>query len=154
MSADASAVRKGRAMTAAPRITDLDGPPVVGRRYWVPTVTFAYTLWVEAPRAWPVFLPRHSDAEFFDFPDPHYHVDPRFIGPAVWRRLGYFGGIEDTVDTAAYAMLQSMPLARRRDGVLHPPAPVWRLRMCCASQFCCSRTSAVSVKAQASPRAK
>lgn len=66
------------------RVTDLSGPPIVGERYTVPLVRYKWSHFGE--RLWPVFLPQHNDAEFFDFPHPHYHLDPRFVSERVFRQ--------------------------------------------------------------------
>jgi hypothetical protein len=58
-------------------LSDLREPPVVGRFYMVPTVP-NYP-WYGRRADWPVLGPLHEDAEFFNFPTPHFHVDLRFL---------------------------------------------------------------------------
>lgn len=59
-----------------PRLSDLTGPPEIGRVYWVPTVRGT---WHNETRNWPVIGPKHHDRAELDFPWLHYHIDPRFI---------------------------------------------------------------------------
>jgi len=55
----------------------------VGRIYRVPAVLV--TGWWHY-RGWlPVIGPMHEDAEFLNFPWPHFHVDWRFAPEAVWE---------------------------------------------------------------------
>lgn len=103
------------------RITFLSEPPVVGRKYLVPTVFYGW-LHQAKPRTWPVLLPFHSDADFLAFPDPHYHVDARFLSPSDWQRANSYSSYYDAPTTC-----QGVPLARR--GETHPPI-VWRARTC------------------------
>jgi nitrite reductase/ring-hydroxylating ferredoxin subunit len=107
------------------RVIELSAPPVVGRWYLVPTVRWGYMN--DVARDWPVFLPKHEDARFFEFKDVHYHPDPRFISKAldalVW-------GI-DAPDQLGN--LQRAPLARKLHGPwskIEPGEPVWRRRLC------------------------
>lgn len=60
-----------------PRIADLREPPVPGRYYLVPVIR-SYP-WHGRVSDWPVLGPLHEDADFFNFPTPHYHVDVRFL---------------------------------------------------------------------------
>lgn len=109
---------------AAPikRVTELTAPPVVGEWYLVPTVRFGYAS--DAARDWPVFLPKHEDARFFNFTDVHYHPDPRFLSKDLRKLLGG--------DEYGLAQSQRMPIARKRWGVwaVDPPAAIWRRRRC------------------------
>lgn len=88
-----------------PLIQDLREPPVVGRFYMVPVV---HHVWHNAEADWPVLGPMHTDADFFNFHDRHYHVDARFVPSALVRKVaGSTGG--DIVGAA-----QAYPLAKRR----------------------------------------
>lgn len=57
-------------------LSELRGPPTVGKRYLVPAIDYP---WNNRRSIWPVLGPLHADAEFFDFPRAHYHIDPRFL---------------------------------------------------------------------------
>lgn len=115
------------------RITMLSGPPVLRRRYLVPTVTY---FWLSgADQVYPVFLPKHEDAEHLNFASLHYHVDPRFLSAAAWNkakrrvRLSEY----DRDDYAAFRSCQGYPLARRSfdaDGQAPHPPIVWRSLVC------------------------
>jgi nitrite reductase/ring-hydroxylating ferredoxin subunit len=35
----------------------------------------------------PVLLPVHEDAEYFDFPYLHFHIDFRFVSDDLWERM-------------------------------------------------------------------
>lgn len=113
------------------RITNLSAPPVVGKHYLVPTV---YWLWEGyTPRHWPVFLPKHSDARFFNFADEHYHPDPRFIWADAWRSMSRPGFFEPRGgDAAALNLCQRRPLATHRFGDFAKPLPevTWRPMTC------------------------
>lgn len=115
------------------RITNLAEPPVVGAWYLVPTVRHA---WIgRREQAWPVFLPKHSDAEHLDFPDQHYHVDPRFLDKAAWRAAQDWGGVEFMDRTnLGLSACQRWPLSRTRHELTDPPTPVWRRRQCQRSE--------------------
>lgn len=112
-------------MSKVQKITELTEPPVLGHFYMVPTVEYQYFRRV---RCWPVFLPKHADAEFFNFADQHYHIDPRFLSER---------DFEYCCDSrrSPLARLQGSPLSRKgiRDGeYVHIPHPavVWRRRRC------------------------
>lgn len=101
-----------------PRITLLTQPPVIGKCYLVPVVTFP---WHERVRDWPVFLPRHDDAAHLNFVHQHYHIDPRFVGGWDWHFAkkhnlyrAYWPWEPGTVmtDDDAFAALQASPLNR------------------------------------------
>lgn len=116
----------------AERITNLSAPPVVGRRYLVPTVEW---LWRgDKPRAWPVFLPLHDDARFFDFKEEHYHADPRFIDTRIWRGMGadVWWDAGRSGDPIALKIAQRTPIAPHRRGDYARPLPplVWRVMTC------------------------
>lgn len=115
------------------RITHLTAPPVIGRRYLVPTVTYPW-LYSEKPHAWPVFLPLHEDGRFFNFKDLHYHPDPRFLGGREWAQVTRYG--EDR-GVSALAACQAIPLSRMAWGsrlsgqrIIPHPRPAWRVRTC------------------------
>lgn len=103
---------------AVPRIDQITGPAEVGRCYLVPTVRY---LWFGQYANWPVFLPLHEDAEHFEFPHRHYHIDPRFVPERVWRRE------ENGYRNSAAAAFQAAPLHTRDEP--HPPV-VWRRVKC------------------------
>lgn len=114
------------------RITQLTSPPVVGQRYLVPTVTYP---WLgDRPdrfKAWPVFLPKHNDADHLKFVHQHYHVDPRFLTKAQTRYAGTYYWHEHTGGgdvSEAEATAQRAPLFARGYPV-HPPV-VWLPRRC------------------------
>lgn len=52
-------------------ISEVEGLPVVGRRYWVPCVRAANMLW-------PVLGPQHADPDL-GAPEEHLHCDGRFM---------------------------------------------------------------------------
>ena len=107
------------------RITELDAPPVVSHHYLVPTITRPWR-WFGL-RAWPVFLPLHDDARFFNFPDRHYHIDPRFLHARVWQSL------EGAQPYGALGWLQKSPISRMRDEAIEgfELPPIERRTMAC-----------------------
>lgn len=114
-----------------PRVTLLTTPPVVGRIYLVPTVTFP---WHDRVRDWPVFLPRHEDAEHLNFSHGHYHIDPRFVGGWDWRfamkhnyRRYWHIDKPDYLESDAFAAFQAQPL-NRIDMTLPPVG--WKALRC------------------------
>lgn len=112
------------------RITHLLSPPVVGKRYLVPTVNHK---WLgDRFRPWPVFLPLHRDAEFFDFADEHYHIDPRFVGKRDWDQIGRGWGGKVRDERKAFQKCQATPVARHRygPGAVDLPPIVWRTLVC------------------------
>lgn len=122
-----------------PRITSLATPPAIGRWYLVPTVEYPW-LGDDGARPWPVFLPKHEDAEHLNFPWGHYHVDPRFLSSRDWARCkGWsmpWGHAREGWDRDGHAFTQRTPLNKRApagSGVEIVPHPkvVWR-RMRCA----------------------
>lgn len=79
------------------RLSDLREPPVEGRSYLVPAISYPY---FGAMDVWPVFGPMHTDVEFLHFPHAHYHVDARFLTARQHQRLlthAEWGGIETVV---------------------------------------------------------
>lgn len=95
-----------RSMVKAQSLADLREPPIVGRYYLVPLVTY---LWFGRTDHWPVLGPAHHDVEHFNFPAVHYHIDVRFLTArqAAFCARGGFGpnGIE--------AIAQRSPLQTR-----------------------------------------
>lgn len=67
-----------------PRITEFSGTPSVGQWFLVPTLR---GYWNNRFGTFPVIGAPHSDAEFLDFPEEHYHIDGRFLAPRVWQQL-------------------------------------------------------------------
>jgi hypothetical protein len=104
------------------RADRLAAPPAVGQYYLVPVVT---AKWHNQLMAWPVIGPAHTDAEFFNFKDEHYHIDGRFltkrqreIANVPWRTMA--------------GELQSAPLHAYR-GESPLPKPVLTKRRCSVS---------------------
>lgn len=103
-----------------PLLSALRTPPVPGLFYLVPVVNFIYC---GMKGDWPVLGPMHTDVEHFNFPSPHYHVDPRFLTANQVRRLeGYYG------QTLA-AVTGSIPLSRR-DATLPKGRPGLKRKRC------------------------
>lgn len=105
---------------ATPLLSDLREPPVVGRYYMVPMVTFP---WFGRVDHWPVLGPLHSDVEHFNFPTPHYHIDARFLT----AHQAAFAARRDYASSPAYAAeraVQRSPLACRS-----APVPTGRPRL-------------------------
>jgi hypothetical protein len=97
----------------------------VGKIYLVPTVRYS---WHGRMSDWPVFGPLHSDAEFFDFPWKHYHVDIRFLSDAELRIIGRKFAPEPDALFYGIARAYGAPLASR-DKAEHPQPGV-RRRKC------------------------
>ncbi len=126
-----------------PRITQIADPVVVGRYYMVPTVRYPYLYGDGIVMDWPVFLPKHDDAEFFDFHMPHYHIDPRFLSARTAERIArkdWQGRMLGCYDGEARfeRKVQSTPLGRYDipgdvaypgGGLVHPPV-VWKRLLC------------------------
>jgi hypothetical protein len=108
------------------RITELNEMPVVGRFYLVPTVEHPWTF-RHKPFPWPVFLPRHNDTQFFNFPEEHYHVDPRFLTPRDFAIIEDYGW-----SRTAFEQCQGAPVAKWNAGAgaYELSAIVWRRRRC------------------------
>lgn len=104
------------------RIDELTAPPVVGKRYLVPTVRHP---WFGRVAWWPVMGPRHEDAEHLNFPALHYHVDLRFLTEAQVRRFAGEGPYNIEWICAA------TPLNYR--GLDLPSMPTWRAKTCRAT---------------------
>lgn len=70
-------------------VSELTTPPEVGKFYLVPAILMSR--FALAPEVWwPVHGSRHQDAEFFQFPHEHYHVDPRFLSRQHLHQIGDF----------------------------------------------------------------
>lgn len=115
-------------------VTRLDAAPVVGRFYLVPAIRMdrynrdpvsrlSRALW------WPVTGSRHSDAEFFNFPRDHYHLDARFING---RHIDQIAG--RTLRDFAMALVYSQPVSGQTYayGGEFPLAAPTMVRMRCA----------------------
>ena len=66
--------------------------PVVGKAYDVPCVrivgdTVFPNEFLKIGELVPVLLPAHDDAEYFDFPYLHFHIDFRFVNDDLWERM-------------------------------------------------------------------
>jgi nitrite reductase/ring-hydroxylating ferredoxin subunit len=109
-------------MAKMQRITDLCEPPVVGRMYLVPVVTWR---WYNLEKQWPVFLPIHTDAEWLKFPDRHYHIDPRFLNERQCRQIGNKIMSGDELE-----MVQRAPISSLRFSSIDPPPHQWARRKC------------------------
>jgi len=111
-----------------PRITEIDGPPVVGQHYMVPCArTVQLTDGVpgtfdHACGAWtPVIGPRHTDREIIGFSFEHYHYDLRFLPLRLFNHLTWGGkSPQGAYGTVAFAK----PTCTRLEG------PIWRRRKC------------------------
>lgn len=99
-------------MSKVQHIDEIEGPVVVGRFYWVPTVAGQ---WFTYSGEWPVIGPKHNDKHCLNFHLTHYHLDARFL-PAQGRKPG-------NVDF--WMMVMSAPLCES-DRLNAPglPAPV------------------------------
>lgn len=109
---------------SCPRIDEIDGPPVIGQRYYVPTVFGVYI--GGRPRNWPVMGTRHEDGAVLGFHEWHYHIDPRFIAQRTYARL------HNAYRQSAEVTLAAAPLMEgsRSPNPSGLPKPVWRLRLC------------------------
>lgn len=95
-----------------PRLSDIEGEPVVGETYLVPCVKI-YDGWVAVIGPW------HEDANLIGFPKYHYHQDVRFLTA---ERLVSLGDREVSVSLEEYAMIRVIttesilerPMLRRR----------------------------------------
>lgn len=110
-------------------IDDLDGPPVVGESYRVPTVRGS---WYGMVRNWPVIGPLHRDREIIGFPHPHYHLDARFLTDRCIRIAAGSIQAKSEIDPVAVATrILGSPLRTHQrmnpDGL---PPPVVRARLC------------------------
>ena len=114
-------------------VAELKHAPIVGKFYLVPAIHMARYI-DYGPLWWPTHGHRHDDAEFFDFPHQHYHVDQRFLTNRHIRQLGNFesingmGPIERSFAgpiTGRYAHVPKM-----KDSMQMPPDPVLRKMKC------------------------
>ncbi|MFT4095912.1 MAG: Rieske 2Fe-2S domain-containing protein [Rhodoblastus sp.] len=64
---------------AIERAENVTGELVVGKFYLVRAIFYP---WYGHERWWPVLGPAHSDPEFFNFEQRHYHLDGRFLSDA------------------------------------------------------------------------
>jgi hypothetical protein len=102
------------------RADRLTSAPIVGRFYLVPLV---FARWHGIFEPWPVMGPAHTDIEFFDFGDEHYHIDGRFLTSRQFKLVD-----ECAPWRAPAAELQAAPLHNYRGGPL--PKPVLTKRKC------------------------
>lgn len=119
-------------MSRLQRVTTLREPPIVGRFYLVPTVEY---IWGRRQDAWPVFLPKHEDAEHLNFRYSHYHVDPRFLSAVQRRHVTAWSEEvgEERWRREVEQVAQRSPLSRVEYGASEsdPHGPiVWRRRRC------------------------
>lgn len=114
---------------ALERADKLTAPPVVGKFYLVPAIKWSFsTTWgngrgpvleqlesLPDAKWWPVWGRKHNDIEFFNFPNKHYHLDPRFLTKRQWCEF-------DTGWREPLASLQGKPLNHRDlpDGPVRP----------------------------------
>lgn len=96
-----------------PLLSELRKPPVIGRTYMVPAVRFTY---LDRDDDWPVLGPMHTDVKHFNFPEPHYHIDARFVTGEQARLMRrytrhsrYAAGVDPLVATVS-----ALPLSKRR----------------------------------------
>jgi hypothetical protein len=96
-----------------PLLSELRGPPVVGRTYMVPVVHFIY---LDRKDFWPVLGPMHTDVRHFNFPEPHYHIDARFVtGEQARLMRNYTRGSRWAENSdPLVATVCGVPLAKRR----------------------------------------
>ena len=115
-----------------PRIDDISGPPIVGKFYMVPAILMMRFSWTKE-QWWPVTGPLHTDADPFNFPWPHYHIDARFL--TTRHAQVYLGGNRFT--ECPYEAHLSVPVSalssiqNRNPPYIDPPEPQLR-RMRCA----------------------
>lgn len=106
-----------------PLLSDLREPPVPGKFYMVPVISYIY---LDIKGVWPVLGPMHTDVEHFNFPYPHYHVDPRFLTAQQVKRVeGYWGVLMQSLA----AVTGRQPLHRRGEP-LPKGRPVLARRKC------------------------
>ena len=113
---------------ALPEITTMAGPPEVGKFYMVPAIYMQR--YFRGPELWwPVMGPLHTDADFFNFRAPHYHVDPRFLNARHLRYTSTAILSDDPIE------VQLATPVSKRYGVnstseAPPPPPVLRRMKC------------------------
>lgn len=114
-----------------PILSDLRAPPEVGRFYLVPVIRDVE--WCGHRHDWPVLGPLHSDADFFNFPAAHYHVDARFLTKRQqrvgekWARWHGPATVERAVGAA--------PLADWRQQVIPRGRPSLARRRCVRASY-------------------
>ena len=124
--------------TALTRSDRLKEPPIVGSWYLVPAILWNRNIWGETldsekllsdlqskgSKWWPVWGIKHNDADHFNFPALHYHIDPRFLTK---RQIAEF--TNRWSDRTWLQNVQAAPLNH-----LHlkagPPRPVLRRMRC------------------------
>ena len=66
------------------RVSEIEGEPVVGRYYLVPSIRIR-GVWI------PIFGPKHEDRDYIGFTQHHYHFDLRFLSDAYIKfRVGHY----------------------------------------------------------------
>lgn len=98
---------------SVPLLSELRKPPVIGRTYMVPVVHFIY---LDREDHWPVLGPMHTDVKHFNFPEPHYHIDARFVTgeqARVMRRYTRGSIWSDGIDPLL-ATVSGVPLSKLR----------------------------------------
>ena len=61
---------------------------IIGQFYDIPCISLTPGGYVLGGNKWaPIFGPIHQDADFFNFPYDHVHIDFRFLSNAVFRRV-------------------------------------------------------------------
>ena len=97
------------------KLSDLREPPIPGRFYLVPVISYTYC---GNKGDWPVLGPLHTDREHFNFPDPHYHVDPRFLTAQqverVTRHYAYWNHSIEAITGGAPLCDRRTPLPKGR----------------------------------------
>lgn len=112
----------------APLLSDLREPPIVGRYYMVPVVEARE--WAGLSGLVPVFGPRHTDADHFAFPDPHYHVDIRFLTAREYRRISY----SNYRSWSPEMVVAGLPLSNARSGGVAKGRPALARKRCARPQ--------------------
>lgn len=98
------------------RVDRITTPLVVGRAYLVQTVHFRY--FSDDYADWPVMGHKHTDVEFFNFKEPHFHVDARFLSQKLRKKIG---------DSLFSAPLAKRIFPHQNDEL---PVPFWKKWRC------------------------
>lgn len=117
-------------MKTYPRIEDV-GDAKIGTVYNVPAVRWTGSSFgrpTGVPEVVPILGPMHEDAEHINFPEPHWHVDWRFVAESNWRCMpeSYaFGGRDRFAAARVVIAKNTGPIFRvqrrcRRGHVLFP----------------------------------
>lgn len=109
------------------RVDEMTEPPELGRHYLVPSILYPWYGW---ERYWPIIGPRHADAEIFNFPREHYHVDGRFLTK---RERDFAGDYAGRYGGHWWVTVAGTPLsyASEPGGNDKPHPPIeWRRRQC------------------------